>query len=283
MAYTNLKGGLTSAEVTSLITAQVPDPLTLAKGGTGTTSLTFQGRAGFRRAMGLMRQLVIPIETGGVATTLTSPLSFNSYTNGNILMQVLASTAGCGRWQPGHSNVADGPGYFPTGTTLDSINWDRSWALQVVMANRVATQAGANNSGRFTIIVGKAEAPTAGTTHPLTAKGVSVKFLGRNATTGATDISTCAFASAENGGTTTQVTNTFARRSFYDIEYIAGTGFYVYRDGTLVSQITNPAHLPTGSGAANENHLCFLFENIAAGSAAACTNFVSHVSLFTED
>lgn len=293
MSYANrsFPTGLTAAQVTeqitgevpALITAQVPDPLTIAKGGTGTSAATFQGRAQFRRQMGLMRQLVIPIETGGVAATVTGSVHKNLFENGNIYLQVLSGTAGCGRWTPGNSNASSGPSFFPTGTGLNSINWDKSWALQVVMANRLATLASALNTGRLTIIVGKPEAPVAGSTHPLTAKGVSVKLLGRNGSTLATDISTCAYATTENAGTTTQVTNTFTRRSFYDIEYIAGVGFYVYRDGTLVSQITNAAHLPSGSSALNENLLSFLFENIVAGASVACTNFITHVSLFTED
>ncbi len=244
---------------------------------------TFAQRAAFRRSAGLTREIPILINAGGSATTLNGTVNTNSFTNGNLLHQILAADAGIGRWLPPHSNVANGPGWFATGGALDSINWDKGWQLSIAMAARVATATGAVDSGRLHIHVGKAETHSSlGTGLPLTAKGVGLTLLGKNGTTGQVQIGSSAYASSQNTGTTTLVTDSFTRRSIYELLFVPATGFYVYRDNVLVSQITNPAHLPSGNGAADENHICVLFEK-AASHANALTAFITSMNLYTED
>lgn len=287
--YSHLsRGGLTSAQVTALITSQVPDPLTIAKGGVGSNLNSFIKRSDFRRSIGLTRMERIHLESQGTASTLAGAVNTNLWQTGAVVMQVLATTDGLGRFTPANSTASSGPTLFPVGTSaLNTLNWSKSWSLHIVMTNRVATRSGANDSGRFTVNIGKNEAAgsAVGSTHALTARGVSFKLLGKNGTTSATELSVSAHngTSETAGAVSTQVTNTYQSAHRYELLYIRGVGFYVYQGATLVASNTTPANLPTGNSSANECVLSFLVENQVAGAGVACTNFIQSAFLFTEE
>lgn len=236
-----------------------------------------------RRSISIPNISQVFITSGATASVISGTVINNIFQNGNYLSQVSAGTAGLGRTIPASQDAT--PGYFPHHSTgLNYIDWDKSWTLDIRASHRLATQSGPNDSGRFTYIIGNPSiSPTAGAGHFLDAKGVSIKMLGKNGTTGSTDI----WITAHNG--TTETSSNIYNIVFgsgvnylMDLElcYIAGVGLYLYLSGTLICSLITG--LPTGASTVNHHKIGWLFENIVAGASVASTHYIQSLYVIRE-
>lgn len=254
---------------------------TKADGKIGAISTSLEKQT-FRRSVSLPHASKIWIESGATATTINGAVNANSWSNGNYLQQVLAGTAGIARALPIY--LDNTPHYFPFGaSSMANMDWNKSWSLTLRGSFRTATRAGANDSGRFTFIVGNPiVSPTAGAGHFLNAKGVAIKILGKNGTTGVSDIWITAHdGSSETPSLTAQLT-AIGGFNYGDFElvYIAGIGLYLYKDDVLLCSLTTG--LPSGESTANHNRVGWFTENIAAAASNACTTYVNSIFVTRE-
>jgi len=215
-----------------------------------------------QRALGLGRTTVIGLDVAGgahwVSATISGTVSNNSATNGIRFVDINGGITGFGRAVYTTSTFSS---LFSS--AQGTIDFGSSWRLDFRTLNRVGTAT----TSRTTLLVGCTTTPTA---HALSAKGISVNWQG-DGSSGAN-----LFISVHNGTTTTSSSN-YAHGANngscydYSLEWVAGTGLYLYRDGTLICQVTTG--LPTGATASGSSNIAVLSEN--AGNATASNHYTS--------
>lgn len=199
--------------------------------------------------------------------TNTGTVSGNGYFNtSNWLIYVNTPSVGYGKVIP-HTGSGI-PGFLPQGTTVSTIGWGSPWKLTVKVAARVSTKS--TSAGAFGFFFGCSP-----TSMALAAKGAMFICRGTDATSAVSHTAYTHDGTTLATGTSTNGTLTTASQDRYQCRWVPGQGFFVFRNGNLVSKSTS--NLPTGDGPSDSNIFGWCLENVTGNSAKAEAYFNSIV------
>lgn len=140
-----------------------------------------------------------------------------------------------------------------------TVDWTKSWMMRLVMVNYL----GAVANGMMTVQIGVDAA--------LRSHTLANKSVGFRVTEGASAATIAVIAHTGTGGeqsqnaaATSDVARTFTDKT-WELLYIAGSGLYLYCDGTLLAELDS-TKIPTGSGAAGHHTLQIAFASGGASS-----------------
>jgi hypothetical protein len=254
--YSNLSRGLTTSDVNTLITTQVPDPLTVAKGGTGATSAA-DARDSLQ--VGPSTPIYIGDATWAGATVSGTVLAA-AYSGGRRVALIQASTAGFHRYvytTGGFSNPIVG--------TSTQVNYSLSFRTTI----RGRFQVGTNSGAICSLHIGCASTPTA---HDPVERSHVIQIAGDGSSGRRVRVIT-------HNGTTTSASSwatwTPGITDFSNLEliWLTGTSLTLRVDGIQTCQVTTT--LPSGLGTANSTNLGQLTENVAGSAVQVYNEIIS--------
>ena len=140
-----------------------------------------------------------------------------------------------------------------------TVNWDKSWMMRFVMVSYL----GAANGAQLTVQVG---VDSGLRSHTLANKSVGFRITeGASAATIRAISHNGSVEATQAAAATSDAARTFTDK-VWELVYLAGTGLYLYCDGTLLATIA-AASLPSGNGAAGHHTLQFCYLSGGASSA----------------
>jgi hypothetical protein len=227
--------------VTALITAAVPNPLTVAKGGTGASTA-----AGARSSLDVFaKDEINPVVrsrilvatgfwTAGNALNGSGTPGYNGiFSQGWYLFGDTTSA----NWEARAVNVAGNGQHLPG--LYGTIDWTKAWTARV----RLCVQAPAKDNNYICLMIGTGSTPTSPT---LVGKGVKVWVKGD---TTANKVQLClgAYDSAEALGTAVDWPKGTHSSGWVNLtlRFVPGTGFYVYADGSRTPLASVTSQIPT--------------------------------------
>jgi hypothetical protein len=199
-----------------------------------------------------LRTSQIPVNDAAWSTANTGTVAVNTYTSGARLIQVASGVTGLGRANFNNANVSS----FLPGTRTQ-VDYSQSFAFSV--SGMFSLSATTTSKALITPAASSTLAAT-----DLAAKGIAIRFAGTGSVVQV-------MIQAHNGTTTTNSTAyTYGTQndSVADLRlaWIAGTGVYLYLDGTLICSLTTG--LPSGLGTSAQTCPGLIVEDASTSTGA---------------
>lgn len=269
MPYSNLRGGLTSDQVTTLVGTLVPNPLTFSKGGTeasnvsgARTNLDVFSKSEINPVVRSRILVATSFWTGAGSLNGSGSPSYNGiFSQGFYQMGDTVAA----NWEARVVN-STGNGHHLPGT-YDTIDWSKEWSCRV----KVAIRCPAKDNNYITLLFGSGTTPTSPS---LVNKGVKFQVRG-NTTTNKVEMLVGAYNSVEVLSTAADWPAGTNSTTYVPLlfRFVPNSGFHVYANGSRTASASITSQIPTGTNAVSLVSTAWYGKNLAASSTAVLLNF----------